>query len=224
MNLLPKNDERITIIGRTGSGKSHYALYHLALRNLRNFKWLIINTKGSSMLYDIPKVRPISFNDNFLNTKNGVYIIEPLPNEYEEELLNKLFFKIWSVGNCGLFIDEAMDIGHLENYKLILRQGREKQIPVIQCIQRPSDRTLNRHVISESEYYQVFYLNDKRDRKVVENFTTIKDEDFNDLEISRESYYFIVKTNELFKLEPAPDIDTIYSIFERKLKEKPNIL
>ncbi|MEM3260666.1 MAG: hypothetical protein QXI95_02420, partial [Candidatus Micrarchaeaceae archaeon] len=62
--LLPKNDERLTIIGRTGSGKSHYALYILSLKDVNRFKWLIINTKGSNLLYDIPYSQPISLNDN----------------------------------------------------------------------------------------------------------------------------------------------------------------
>jgi len=221
MFKLPNDTERLTIIGRTGSGKTYYSIFHLSLRNYNNFRWLILNTKGEESFYKIPFIQPISFKDNILKSK-GLFIIEPLPDE--DEILNEYLLKIWESGNCGIFVDEAMDIGTLPAYKRILRQGRSKKIPIIQCIQRPSDRSLNRHIISESEYYQVFYLNDKRDRAIVSNFTTITDEDFDKLPIKKKSYWYDVSENQIFLLKEAPKWEIIEETFYQKLKERLNII
>ena len=60
MIKFPDNSQRITIIGRTGSGKTHAALWHLSIRDLKNLPWVIINSKGSNFFNKIQKKKKIT--------------------------------------------------------------------------------------------------------------------------------------------------------------------
>lgn len=213
MIKFPDNSQRITIIGRTGSGKTHAALWHLSIRDLKNLPWVIINSKGSNFFNKIQKIKKINFDSQI--KENGIYIITPFPEQKDE--LNKFLLKIWSRGNCGLFIDESADIGTLPAYERILRQGRERIIPVIQCTQRPVDVTHS--AFTESEFFQVFYIKDERDQKTISFFVPLEKRDWKKMARGRESYYYNVLDDKISLIQPLPSKKIILDRINKQLQE-----
>ncbi|HED05859.1 MAG TPA: hypothetical protein ENI61_04150 [Ignavibacteria bacterium] len=213
MIKFPDNSQRITIIGRTGSGKTHAALWHLSIRNLKNLSWIILNTKGSNFFDKIKRIKKINFDSHI--KENGIYIIEPYPEQKEE--LNKFLLNVWRQGNCGLFIDEAADIGTLPAYERILRQGRERIIPVIQCTQRPVD--VSHSAFTEAEFFQIFYIKDERDQKTISFFAPLEKQDWQKMARGRQSYYYNVLDDQVNLIQPLPDKKTILNRINMQLQE-----
>ncbi len=214
---FPDNQQRISIIGKTGSGKTHAGLWHLSIRDFK-IPWVVINTKDEKLFYDIPHAEFIDYKDKI--PQKGLFILTPFPGE--EEILDIYFIKLWARGEVGIMIDEAADIGKLKGYQRIIRQGRSKYIPVIQLMQRPAG--VNRLVISESEFFQIFFIKDKRDKETIENFIPDYDKNLSNLGMTKESYYYDVASDEVFKLQPLPALDIIYERLNEKLKHKYKLI
>jgi hypothetical protein len=84
---------------------------------------------------------------------------------------------------------------------------------MIVVTQRPS--WVSRFVFSEADFFSVFHMNDRRDRKTIEEFVPI------DLEKplgEHHSHWFDVKNNTKFLLKPVPKEDTILEKFRQRLR------
>jgi len=207
---LPQSDNRLAVIGATGSGKSHAALWHLSLQDIDKRPWLIYNFKNEKLIDNIPMSHPIGMNE--VPIKPGVYIAHPLP--HQNEAVETQMWSIWEKEGIGIYIDEGYMIGrHNAAYRALLTQGRSKEIPIITLSQRP--RYLDPFALSEAEFYQIFRLQWEKDRKAVEEFVPA---DLSEPLPIYHSHYYDVGENRLHKLAPVPDMKEIYRSFEHKLR------
>ena len=209
---LPNDEQRHAIVGATGSGKTQAALWHLSHRNFHQMPWLIYNFKRDESIDAIPGATPIELDE--VPEGPGVYIAHPLPHE-QEQVENQLW-NVWYRGETGVYVDEGYMLGNRNDaFRALLTQGRSKRIPMIVLSQRPVQ--MDRFVFSESDFHQVFRLNDRRDRKIAGEFVPI------DLErklAPYHSYYYDVGADKSAIMAPVPDIRTIHSTFARRFARR----
>lgn len=209
---LPGTSDRITIIGRTGSGKTQAGIWHLSKQNIDRMPWVIIDYKNDILINSIEKSTIIDYDT--VPTKPGIYILKVFPGD--EEFLNSWMKKVWENGNVGIYVDEGYMIGRdNRGFNTNLTQGRSLKIPMIVLTQRPV--WLSRFVFSESNFFQVFHLNDKDDRRTIKRFVPANlDHRLKEYH----SYYYDVDKDNLITLSPVPDADTILRNIDEKLPTK----
>jgi hypothetical protein len=171
---FPGGDQRTTILGTTGSGKSTCGLWMLAHQRFQARPWIAIDFKQEE-IFDragFPPVRQISLNDR-IPRKPGLYLVSPLPGQ--EDQLEAFLWRIWRQGNVGVYVDEAALMPDADAFPAILQQGRSKRIPVIACSQRPV--SVARGLFSEANFFCLYRMIDRRDYRVVEGFVPAADLD-----------------------------------------------
>jgi hypothetical protein len=211
---LPKNDDRITIIGVTGSGKTLAGLWHLSRRNLEKFPWVIIDFKNDEHIAGIENIQEIGLNESIPKKANGVFVLRPLPHQKQE--VEDFLWKIWERENVGVYVDEGFMVDN-PAMDAILTQGRSKHVPVIMLAQRPV--WLSRFVFSEASFFQIFALADKRDEETVAKFTRNKIDFSKPLPDYHSSYYDVGKRS-LYRFSPVPSESEILETINAKLAIK----
>lgn len=215
---LPDDGERITIIGKTGSGKTQGAAWLLANRSYTEKPWIVFNWKYDQLLDDIPGAKVISVTDA-VPKKPGVYLVHPHPGQ--EDAVEALMWRIWQRENVGVFIDEGYMISaRSAAYQAILTQGRSKRIPTITLTQRPS--WLTRFAFSEADYIQLYQLTDRRDAKTVREFMPLPIE--NRLPAPYWSWWWDNGRNYAAALKPVPKRDIILQRFKSRLIKPRRVL
>lgn len=218
---LPGNQHRTVEVGRTGTGKTVAGLWHLSNYDL-NKPWIVFNFKDDEHIESIENTRPIDFSYVPKKKDSGLFVVNVAPEDCkgtrnEASPLEKYFKQIWARQNVGVFIDEAYPIGNNNGFELLLTQGRSRRIPMIVCTQRPC--WISRFTFSEATFIQVFDLNDERDIQTVEGFMPFNWDDVEPLG-PHQSFYYDVNNNELFRLQPTPDMDAIRERFAGKLRRQ----
>ena len=212
---LPGATDRFAILGRTGSGKTQAGTWNLANRNYHEIPWIVYNFKRDELLDAIPHAHHIELNE--LPTSPGIYIVHPHPDDIDD--LSAQFRAVWERGHIGLYIDEGFIVGRQNRwFRTILTQGRSLRIPTIVLSQRPV--YLDKFVLTESEYLQVFQLQHEDDIKSIRKVIRADMQTLPDYH----SYYFDVRRNELGRMAPVPDADTILGVFERRLRGRTRTL
>ncbi len=219
---LPDNTQRLLIVGRTGSGKSRAAVWHLALRDWDVHPWVILDYKGEELFQSIPDAKHVELSYTPDRKKGGIFIFHPIP-ERDDEAVDELLWRIHARGGIGVYIDEGYMIDPRSSPMIaILTQGRSKRIPVIVLSQRPT--RISRFAVSESDFYQVFELNDKRDRETFKSFVpydleTIMKNDVTKPRIlpAYHSLYYDVSGNKLEVVTPVPSDSEIIKIFKDRI-------
>jgi DNA helicase HerA-like ATPase len=204
---LPNSTQRTAIIGRTGSGKTQAAAWLLSRQSIDVMPWVIFDYKTDELLNSIDRAQHVDLD--FVPSKAGVYIVHPTPGDDTETML----WKLWARENVGIYVDEGYMLGdHNAAFEACLTQGRSKHIPMIVLSQRPA--WISRFVFSEADFFQVFHLNDKRDKKAVESFVP------QNLAVTLppfHSFFYDVGKNTLHRFAPVPNAVTILETFEHKL-------
>ena len=211
---MPQDTQRLAIVGKTGTGKTQAAAWHLSQRSFDLKPWIILDFKRDELLNEIGATEVDMIN---APTKPGLYITHPLPDD--KEAVENYFWNIWQKENIGVYIDEGYMIGDSPAFRALLTQGRSKRIPIIVLSQRPS--WISRFVFSESDYHQVFWLNDFRDRKTVSAFVPY------DMENRLEDYHSVwydVSQDRVAKMLPVPKKSAILQVFEDRLKPKKTFI
>ena len=207
--ILPDSTKRHAIIGSTGSGKTQAALWHLSVRDIDRRPWVIYNFKHDASIDAIPDKIDIPVDE--VPIKPGVYVVHPHPDE--TDAVERQMWGIWDKKGIGVYVDEGYMVGDRNQaFRALLTQGRSRNNPMIVLSQRPV--WMDRFVFSESEFFQVFRLNHKQDRKKVQEFVPANlDHRLPDYH----SYYYDVAQNKVTVLKPVPDIETIHKTFGQKL-------
>lgn len=219
---LPNSSQRITVVGRTGTGKTVAGLWHLSNHNLKK-PWVIFNFKNEEFIDELPNAHHIDFDYLPKKKDTGLYILNPSPLDSERpgpgeaSTVEKYLWSIWDRENCGIFCDEGYMMGDSKGFIACLTQGRSKKIPMIINAQRPA--WITRFAFSEADFFQVFHLNDDRDKATIEGFTPL---DYSHEEIlgEHQSWYYDVGKNKLWKFYPVPPVPKLYTIIESKTEKK----
>jgi hypothetical protein len=215
---LPDDTQRVSVIGRTGSGKTQGAVWQLSKRRFDIRPWIIFDWKRDKLIGSlgatsttINKVPP---------KKPGLYIVQPKPHEAEDGTLEDYMWKIWSQENIGVYIDEGYMIGNNNAaFRAMLTQGRSKHIPMITLSQRPVG--MDRYVFSESDYFQIFEMTDVRDKKTVNSFVPV---DLDERVPKFHSIWYDVGQNEATLLAPVPEGAKLQARFRQRIGRKRKAL
>lgn len=223
----PTNQQRTLVLGRTGSGKSQFAISLLASRDFHKMPWVIIDYKGEDLLRDIMEACPgaikeIKATDN-PPKKPGLYYMHPRPL-VDDALVEAFLWKVHRQGKCGLFIDEGYCLPDKGAFTVLLTQGRTLYIPIICLYQRPV--WMNRFAVAQADFVAVFAQMDERDMKtcsyyvkpvILENKERITP--FSDLP-NYHCLWYDVGRGITSVLRPAPERDDIINHFIRRLKPR----
>jgi len=211
--IFPTNSERVTVIGRTGSGKTQKAAWLLSYANFHEQPWVIIDYKYDSLLNSIEGIGECDLKK--VPDKPGLYIAHP--PQGGDFIVDNFFWQVWAKENCGIFIDEAFmtpSYRRFHAYNALLTQGRSKHIPIISLTQRPA--WISPFVFSESDYFSVFHLNSRTDQKKVEDFVPF---DMKESLQEYHSHWYDVKRHRKFMMQPVPSRDIILNRFNTRLKQ-----
>lgn len=208
---LPKDDQRITILGKTGSGKTQAAMWLFSQRSYTHRPWIVLDFKQEKLIRDLPFKEYIGVTDK-IPKQPGIYVVQPHPKEQEE--IEDLLTRIWERERVGLFVDEGYMLhAHSPGFQAILTQGRSKSIPVIHLTQRPA--WVTRFAFSEADYIQLFQLTDTRDQKIVKQFMPLPIE--HPLP-QYHSWWWDNGRNIKRVLRPVPKAGTILETFYQRLR------
>jgi hypothetical protein len=213
----PGDTDRLAIVGATGSGKTHAALWHLSMANYDQKPWIIYDFKGDDLINGIESAYDLDIDDE-LPKRPGIYICHPNPDDEDE--LDVHMRKVWARENMGVYVDEGYMVGkNNKGFRRLLTQGRSKHIPLIVLSQRPV--WMDRFVFSESGFFRVFRLQHNGDLRKVNEFIPYP--------ITRRlpeyhSYYYDVASNEIGVMPPAPDQDAILDTFDARLSKLKKVV
>ncbi len=212
---LPDNTKRISIIGRTGSGKTVIAVWHLSKANFDEVPWIVYDFKRDSLLGKVGALKGTEHIDtSVIPSKPGIYFVHPQPDD--KDLVERQMWGVWAQENTGVYVDEGYMVCSPTNpnraFRSLLTQGRSKHIPMIILSQRPV--WLDRFVFTESDYYQVLALNHKGDRKIMMEYIPA---DLSQRLPRFHSYYHDVAEDQTFVVKPVPTSDAILEVFETRL-------
>jgi DNA helicase HerA-like ATPase len=213
---FPNDANRHAIIGATGSGKTQFGMWALSRRSYDVMPWVIFDYKKEEL---IAAIDPIELEPKELPPKKpGLYVVRPIPKTSDDEIENALW-RIHQRGECGLYIDEGYMLPNVSAFRAILTQGRSLRIPCITLTQRPV--FISRYVFSESEFFTLFRLTDRTDRKRASEFVPVN---LNYTLPKYSSYFFDVGENRLTQFSPVPGADEIVERFSARMPQRKRTL
>jgi hypothetical protein len=227
---LPGRNDRITILGRTGTGKTVGAIWHLSKKDLRTERWLLVDYKGDdhvALLEDAGA--PVISAADKLPKKPGLYIVRP---EIGDAKIADFWRAVHRERNTGVFVDEGYMVKDDEAYDALLTQGRSLCIPMIVLSQRP--RWVTRFVFSEATFFQVYALNDDDDWRRVAGFVPLPSAWEASRLQAREagnlaqalnpppyySYYYDTNAQSLVRFSPVPPVEESVDAIAQQIKKR----
>ncbi len=169
-----KSGQRVTVTGKTGSGKTTL-MCHL-VEDRPTDKAIILDCKGDSVfetLSDSEVIHGLELSDD---KNTDVFIVRPTSAELSDpELLDKFLLALYNkCRNVTVVIDEAYMIhssGGRAGPGLIglVTRGRSRKIGTWIGTQRPA--WASRFCFSESEHFFVMMLSHPADRKLMSEYT-----------------------------------------------------
>jgi hypothetical protein len=216
--LWPNDRQRVTVIGKTGSGKTQGAAWQLSTRNYTTRPWIVFDFKRDDLLNAIPGRKELGVADK-LPKRPGLYIVHPATDE--QEAVEDMFWRIWEREHTGVFVDEGYMIpARSPGFQALLTQGRSKHIPMITLTQRPA--WVTRFAFSEADYIQLYQLTDARDIKIVKQFMPLPIE--TRLPGPYYSWWWDNARNYKAVLQPVPDRNTILETFHDRLHNRRQVI
>lgn len=212
---LPGPTDRLAIVGRTGSGKTQAALWHLSHVDFDRRPWVIIDYKNDDLINSIDRAQLIDYK--VVPDKPGIYILKVLPRENDQ--ISDWFRRVWEQEDIGVYVDEGYMVDPRDEwFEACLTQGRSKHIQMIVLSQRPV--WLSRFVFSEASFFQVFDLTHAKDMDKVREY--IRDDERFQLEkplADYHSFYYDVGKRRLETFGPVPDADKMLAAIDGRLAQ-----
>jgi hypothetical protein len=169
---LPGPDSRMAVVGSTGSGKTFAGVWHLSMTDWNTARpWFIIDFKRDKLLSKLGAT--LHKLGDKIPREPGLYIVQPMPTPEDEARMVDFLWQIWANENTGLYFDEGYMVGNRNPaFRALLTQGRSKLIQMIILSQRPV--WMDRFVFSESDFFMLFRLNDRRDKDTVQSMISVQ--------------------------------------------------
>jgi len=189
-----RNDEHVFIAGMTGSGKTYLGKVYCAGNEKPVF---VLDTKGTFTWEQVPEelqTTITTFKDLPKTVGKFKFVIyRPAFSELNEECYDEFFKFCYYLQHCTVFVDEAMQVCPSPSkippfYKGILTRGRELDVNVWSCSQRPSGIPII--VYSEASHWFIFKLQTPADREKLSEFSGYPE--FEEVLEKRYFYYYSV--------------------------------
>jgi energy-coupling factor transporter ATP-binding protein EcfA2 len=164
--LIIQPNERVTAIGKTGSGKTHLLkAYAAGFSNV-----MVLDTKGTFTWGKVPVIRTL---DQLMKQGAGKFIYRPVDAEMNADFYDAFFEFCYKRRHTLVFVDELAQVCDsptdiLPNWKNIMQRGRELNVGIFNATQRP--RGVPKMALSECEHTFCFRLKLEDDRKHVAEF------------------------------------------------------
>lgn len=164
--LIIQPNDRVTIIGKTGSGKTW--LGKMYARGFKNV--LVLDTKGTFTWEGAPVIRTL---DKLMKVGEGKFIYRPIDSEMNVDFFDAFFEFAYKRRHTVVFVDELAQVmpnphDILPNWQNIMQRGRELNVGIFNCTQRP--RGVPKMTFTESEHTFCFRLKLDDDRKHVAEY------------------------------------------------------
>lgn len=220
--LLLESGQRGFISGKTGSGKTSGALFHL--RETEIYPKIIFDTKIDDNFYKAAhageRIVTVENFEEFLKWAKTprkdlpeILLVRPDVNEVNNvHALDKYSQLAYDAfGKCFVYFDELYNWHEQSRAGAgligLLTRGRSKGKTLLMGSQRPS--WVSRFCITEAEKFFIYKLNDLRDRKVFDNII----ENFSDLSPPPNYQFYFWESGSddaplLFKPVPMYEIET----------------
>lgn len=227
----PNSTHRICITGRTGCGKSQFAMALLSQAPWDKMPYVFIDYKGEPLFLEMMeenegKVKILKVTDN-APKKPGLYYMQPIPN-VDDEAIDVFLWKIYHKGNIGIIVDEGYSLPQTRRncFDALLTQGRTKHIPIIVLYQRPA--WMSRFAVAQADFHAYFEQSDERDQLTAKAFIKPFVDKAKRLTISTLSplprYHCLwhdVGEGQTVLLAPAPSREAILETFRLRLNPVP---
>lgn len=214
----PSATDRTTVLGRTGTGKSVFAMWLLSLADFHRRPWLVVDYKGEPMFDQIdPRKMPALKPGKKLPKRPGLYYMNPVPR-VDNAAIEDTFWHIWEKQNAGLFFDEVLQVPDSDAFESLLVQGRSKRIQMIMCNQRPYD--LSTYVLTQSDFIAAFPVQRVQDQRCVEEYLGRP----GIMRVHRPKHHAVwldVSEGQLIQLTPVPPPQDIISEINRRAPNSP---
>lgn len=223
---FPDDTQRLVIVGTTGSGKTHGAMWHLSGRDYDEKPWVIYDWKRDDFINSLAGTFELAV-DAPAPERPGLYIVHPDPDDDDEAVADQMT-AIWKAEDIGVFVDEGYMVSSKNSgFRKLLTQGRSKHIPMIICTQRPV--WMDKFVFTESEFKQIFRLQSEEDVKKMREYipqigAISKLYPLSGKDRKHWSYYYDGTEDEIRPMRPVPDQAAIRSIFEAKLSKLKKVM
>lgn len=195
---IPDNSQHTAVIGMNGSGKTQGASFLISRMRFQDYPFILLDFKREELFDEFD---PFPITNWEVPRDPGIYRLRVTPYDVEDGSVDEFLLRIHARGNCGLFVDEAMELGNSKALRLLLTQGRSLKIPCIICTQRP--KLVPLAVFTEASYYWIYDLTHPDDRKLIAGYVR-QEKSLPDL--PRYHFYWYDKPEkELLKMRPVPD-------------------